>query len=702
MRIKSVSSPVLITGADGQTGYLAARSLSDLKVEIIGLYSNSKSVFCRSRYWNQLIHVKWGNFEEQLDALVHFGKRSSRRIVLLPSGDDMVQIVSRHRDELSKYYDFVYPDPETVSLLMDKTKFHAWAMSQHFPVPNSYIAASHEDIEKILSDINYPVVVKPMVRTPEWMKYCSGQKIFILRAKTELSKIDFDLVKAASRLIIQEWIPGGDGGVHFCLMYIDRNGRERGHYTGRKLLQWPRLTGNTAVGKGLFDKELYQLARDVLSSAGLRGLGSLEVKKSSVDNRYLITEPTVGRNNFQSYLAVAGGVNLTKMAYYDAIDHGNRIPAGGQKTAVWIEEFTTRRALKFASAHKLIEKTNDKSLFREIMCRRVVFANFNLKDPQLILHYVGGRLRSKLRQVADAWHFTRVFKYKVKINSGRSIVNIGRSLWQSFWRAFIDRKCILFYPAQPQPIHVIYKALLFLGFRTVSDPNQHYDVAIKWWRAPDGMPFGPSGKDVLAEFGRVPANARLLNIKCEDISKEHLNAVFDETFGYSVSVDPSMHKGKCVMKSNWNALHEGRTIECPTQVRDRNVVYQKLIRNETEDGLVEDMRVPVFGDRTPFVYLKYRSVKDRFVDRVHTNTKAKIAEVREVLSEEELKNIHRFCANIGMDYGEIDVLRDRTDGRIYIVDANNSPSGPPSPISYSEGKLAVMRLAQAFEEAFCG
>ena len=129
-------------------------------------------------------------------------------------------------------------------------------------------------------------------------------------------------------------------------------------------------------------------------------------------------------------------------------------------------------------------------------------------------------------------------------------------------------------------------------------------------------------------------------------------------------------------------------------------VYQKLIQNEVEDGLVEDMRVPIFRNKTPFVYLKYRSVKDRFVDRNHTNKKATIMEVAEVLSEDELNNIHRFFEKIGLDYGEVDVLRDRGDRRIYIVDANNTPSGPPSSISDDEGKVAIVRLSQAFEEAF--
>lgn len=154
------------------------------------------------------------------------------------------------------------------------------------------------------------------------------------------------------------------------------------------------------------------------------------------------------------------------------------------------------------------------------------------------------------------------------------------------------------------------------------------------------------------------------------------------------------------MKLNWNALHKGQTIDCPVKTRENGFVYQKLIRNETKDGFVEDMRVPVFRNNTPFIYLKYRSVKDRFIDRDHTNTKATIAEVADRITVEELKNIHRFCQRIGMDYGEVDVLRDKGDGRIYIVDANNTPSGPPSPISSDESKVAVLRLARIFEETF--
>ena len=70
--------------------------------------------------------------------------------------------------------------------------------------------------------------------------------------------------------------------------------------------------------------------------------------------------------------------------------------------------------------------------------------------------------------------------------------------------------------------------------------------------------------------------------------------------------------------------------------------------------------------------------------------------------KDELNKIHRFCAKIGMDYGEVDVLRDRDDGRIYIVDANNTPSGPPSPISDSDGNIAVREAISSIRRNIWG
>ena len=41
-------------------------------------------------------------------------------------------------------------------------------------------------------------------------------------------------------------------------------------------------------------------------------------------------------------------------------------------------------------------------------------------------------------------------------------------------------------------------------------------------------------------------------------------------------------------------------------------------------------------------------------------------------------------------------------GRIYIVDVNNTPYGPPNHIEPAEGDLAVRILADTFVEEFVG
>ena len=40
-----------------------------------------------------------------------------------------------------------------------------------------------------------------------------------------------------------------------------------------------------------------------------------------------------------------------------------------------------------------------------------------------------------------------------------------------------------------------------------------------------------------------------------------------------------------------------------------------------------------------------------------------------------MAKILAVCREMGLDYGELDVLRDREDGRLYILDVNDTPSG---------------------------
>jgi hypothetical protein len=124
-----------------------------------------------------------------------------------------------------------------------------------------------------------------------------------------------------------------------------------------------------------------------------------------------------------------------------------------------------------------------------------------------------------------------------------------------------------------------------------------------------------------------------------------------------------------------------------------NCVAEILIDNITDDGFACDIRLPVILGQIPLAYLKYRPKETRFSN---VNSHAKLISPLDALSAEELAKCITFARSIGLDYGELDVLRDRTDGRIYIVDANNTPYGPPNHLPGPEHYEALSIFEQAF------
>jgi hypothetical protein len=55
-----------------------------------------------------------------------------------------------------------------------------------------------------------------------------------------------------------------------------------------------------------------------------------------------------------------------------------------------------------------------------------------------------------------------------------------------------------------------------------------------------------------------------------------------------------------------------------------------------------------------------------------------------------------MARKMGIDYGEFDILRDK-DGRIYVVDVNNTPWGPPNGLPEFESNIALKRLVKSFD-----
>jgi hypothetical protein len=214
--------------------------------------------------------------------------------------------------------------------------------------------------------------------------------------------------------------------------------------------------------------------------------------------------------------------------------------------------------------------------------------------------------------------------------------------------------------------------------------------------------WSPHGEIAVSEAdrARIPPGKRVINDTHMDCRKRNVQAVFEKVSGRSLGVDPLAYEGIAVVKSDRNAEHDGMLVRLPVSAARDGFVYQRLIDNVVGDSFVFDIRLPLFRGVIPLAYIKLRPREFRFDPAInHTVT---LVLPSEVLNTDEIELCRAFAAEIGMEYGELDVLRDRTDGQIYIVDANNTPAGPSKVLAWPKRADALRMMAGAAAAQYFG
>lgn len=192
---------------------------------------------------------------------------------------------------------------------------------------------------------------------------------------------------------------------------------------------------------------------------------------------------------------------------------------------------------------------------------------------------------------------------------------------------------------------------------------------------------------------RIYPKAKIINVNCPDISKERVHVVHLEALGYSMNLNPKTYIGIAVEKSDENAVHDGQEVMCPVAFPKTDAVYQKVLDNTNEEGEYVDIRVPVISGKIPLVYLKFKTKTNRFTNKAH---RATLHQPEELFSEEEISQIEKYAEVMKVDFCEFDVLRHRGDNKIYIIDVNKTPYGPPEPLNKAYKSIAIEKLSNAF------
>lgn len=347
-----VETLVIVTGADTPTGLSTARAIRRTGVATLGVIEDDSAPAAASRCWAGRLRVS-GSPDEQLKQLICWGKNQSfkHRPVLLFSQDSHVQAAWRLEDELSQYFQVPLPVREKGELMMDKTSFHEWALINNIGVPESRVVENHDALIEAGYKLKFPLILKPLVRSEVWNKAFKSQKFFTLASQQQLSSFATfqDPFQFADRFVLQEWIPGGDSEVFFVLLGFDEKGNVLSRVGGRKIWQWPPLGGSTALCQLWPDPVLLDLGESIARKLNMVGLGSIEFKRDPRSGRYLVTEPTVGRNDYQSDIATLDHQSPTEALVRHSL--GVALPdftksRDQMKQGLWIDELSSWRYLK--------------------------------------------------------------------------------------------------------------------------------------------------------------------------------------------------------------------------------------------------------------------------------------------------------------------------------------------------------------------
>ena len=331
-----VRAAAVLIGLDSMQGLQAARILHGRGVPVIALAKDPHNDACRTNVCDEILFVNTRN-DELIDELLRLGSTLSQKAVLFPCEDANVRLVSRHRDRLRQYFHIALPPADVVEMLMDKTRFYAYAQDHGLPIPPTYFLRSREDLVAACESLTFPAILKPSnSATRLWEKNCMFSA-FKVDNFEELNTVFTRYREFTDVLILQEWIAGPDSNLYSCNCYIDANGEPVETFVARKVRQWPPHIGKSSLGVECRSDEVLHETLRLFGDVGYRGLGYVEFKLDERHGRQFMVEPNVGRPTGRSAIAEAGGVELLFTMYCDLL--GRPLPEDRVQrygTAKWI------------------------------------------------------------------------------------------------------------------------------------------------------------------------------------------------------------------------------------------------------------------------------------------------------------------------------------------------------------------------------
>ena len=259
--------------------------------------------------------------EVMLDTLHRFADAHiGDKMLLFGCTDDYAAMIIRNREELS---DFItpYPPAHLLSSIAKKAEFYETCDKFGIPYPKTVV------LEKAASDYSaealgfpYPIIIKPSSSVDYWKFPFDGmKKVYVSHSPEESAKIVDEIYASGypEKMILQEFIPGGDSHMRVFTTFSDQQGKVRAMCLGHTMLEehTPKGLGNHAaiLTEPVSTLPIAEKIKAMLESMGYTGYANFDIKCGDDPSDFRLFEINL-RHGRSNYYVTAGGINIAELA----------------------------------------------------------------------------------------------------------------------------------------------------------------------------------------------------------------------------------------------------------------------------------------------------------------------------------------------------------------------------------------------------
>lgn len=316
-------------------GLSNTRSLGELGIPVYVLDVNP-CLAQFSRYCKRFFRCPPFSSDDFADFLVKLAiEENLNGWLIMASNDHIVEQLSRNRDRLEPYYNFLVPRSDTLERIIDKSLLMQEAEKCSVHIPRTYRVR-----ESLLpEDISFPVLVKG----------CKGLSFYKATHKKAIQVNDREELRRTISLLSQ-WMDSSDYMVQelveskvqdhtlsFTCFAVD--GEIKTQWMGEKLREHPIKYGTATFAQSIFSGTALQEAVPLMRQLAYTGVCEIEFIKDRNDGLYKLIEINP-RTWLWVGLAKACGIDYAKMAYWYCNDIPFQFPQKYKVGVKWINGLT--------------------------------------------------------------------------------------------------------------------------------------------------------------------------------------------------------------------------------------------------------------------------------------------------------------------------------------------------------------------------